>query len=425
MKLKIFQADKGDCLLVTSSDGRLMLVDGGMSSSYSEHVAPELAKLRSSGLAIDLVYVSHIDSDHIGGVLRLMDDLVQWRVHEFQTESGNVNHPKPKNPRPPEIKGIWHNAFHETLGENSGQVADMLAAAVKILSANVTERTASLTSACHGLVTSEFQAARLSRRIGLHQLNIPLNEQAGGKLIMVRPTPSATELGTMRLSVIAPFKEDLRKLRDQWNKWLVRNEKLLEEIERSSRADEKRLRENEMDRIFVPLFEKAAKLGERKRVTLPNLASVMVLVEELGKSVLLTGDGHADDILKGLEHLGKLQGGHIHVNVLKVQHHGSENNIHPEFCRAVTADRYIFCANGDDENPDLRVLETIIESRLTPEDRRPFELWFNSSSKVTSEQKNKSHMGEVEKLVKKASQESKGRLKCQFLTAGSSLELSV
>ena len=51
----------------------------------------------------------------------------------------------------------------------------------------------------------------------------------------------------------------------------------------------------------------AKKLGRRKKVTAPNLASLMFLVEEGGKTLLLTGDGHHEDILKGLQHHGKLE----------------------------------------------------------------------------------------------------------------------
>lgn len=425
MKLTIFQSDKGDCLSLTGSDGTMMLIDGGMDSSYSKHVAPELEKLHSSGRAIDLVYVSHIDEDHIAGVLRLMDDLVEWRVHEFQMESGNTHHPKPRNPRPPEIKGIWHNAFHEVIGENSGPVADMLAAVANTLSANVTASSASLTSACRGLVTSERHAVRLSRRIGQRQLNIPLNEQFGGKLILVRPNPSPIELGSMRLSVIGPFEEDLRVLRKEWNEWLADNTKFLQEIARRSRTDEERLLGNEMDRIFVPLFERAEELGKRGNVTAPNLASLMLYVEEPGKTVLLTGDGHADDILKGLAHIDKLRDGRIHVNVLKVQHHGSENNIHSAFCQAVTADHYVFCGNGEHDNPNLEVVKTIIDSRLKQENGLPFTFWFNSSSKVTLKPENKLHMEKVENLVEEAANGSAGRLKRRFLTNGPSIELSI
>ena len=60
----------------------------------------------------------------------------------------------------------------------------------------------------------------------------------------------------------------------------------------------------------------------------PNLASLMLLARRADKRVLLTGDGHAADILQGPGAPAKLDDdGRIHVDVLKVQHHGSEHNI--------------------------------------------------------------------------------------------------
>ena len=84
MRIRVFQADKGDCLLLTSSDGRNILVDGGLvstfgSDAYSPNVAPRLADLQKAGARLDLVCVSHIDQDHIGGVLRLLNDHFDWR----------------------------------------------------------------------------------------------------------------------------------------------------------------------------------------------------------------------------------------------------------------------------------------------------------------------------------------------------------
>src|SRR5215210_1929433 len=108
MKLTVFQSDKGDCLLLTGDDGRRMLVDGGMRPAYSEHVAPALGQLRDNGEKLDVVYVSHIDQDHISGVLQMMDDEVAWRIHDFQVSSGNTHKKAPDVPRPPKVKDIWH-----------------------------------------------------------------------------------------------------------------------------------------------------------------------------------------------------------------------------------------------------------------------------------------------------------------------------
>ncbi|MCH7611681.1 MAG: hypothetical protein IIB10_13475 [Chloroflexi bacterium] len=175
----------------------------------------------------------------------------------------------------------------------------------------------------------------------------------------------------------------------------------------------------------------AAELGDRNAVTTPNLASIMLLVEEAGKTVLLTGDGHADDILKGLEAHGKLDNaGRIHVDVLKVQHHGSEHNIHEDFCEAVTADHYVICANGSHRNPDLDVLQTIIDSRLgaaagDTNAGRPFKLWFNSSAKRAGTEKRTEHMEQVEKLVKDEATRNRWRIKHRFLTGGSKLTFEI
>jgi hypothetical protein len=53
--------------------------------------------------------------------------------------------------------------------------------------------------------------------------------------------------------------------------------------------------------------------------------------------------------------------GRLHVDVLKVPHHGSERNVSEQFFESVTADTYIISANGRDENPSLSTLKWIIE----------------------------------------------------------------
>jgi beta-lactamase superfamily II metal-dependent hydrolase len=421
MKLTVFQSDKGDCLLLTSADQKCILVDGGMSSSYTRHVAPSLSRLE----ALDLVYLSHIDQDHIAGILNLMDNVVAWRVHDMQLASGNTHHPKPKVPRPPEVRAIWHNAFHEQIGDNAGPVADMLAATSTALSAANTTAIKELAIAHQSLATSVAEAIRLSRRVGDRQLGIPLNQEFGGKLMFVKDGQPILELGSLTIHVIGPFEEDLRNLRRDWNDWLRKNRARLEDIRRKARKDEESLGLSEADRLVRSTISLAESLGRRKEVTPPNLASLMLFVEEEDKTLLLTGDGHADDILKGLETQGKLDGaGRIHVNALKVQHHGSEHNIHRDFCDRVTADHYVFCGNGEHKNPDPQVVELIVRSRLEGGDRRRFKLWFNSSEAATENHADKVHMRKVERLTRQLEKNSGGKLQSFFLT-GSKFTLTI
>ncbi len=194
MKLTVFQSDKGDCLLLEGNAGGRILVDGGMRDSYTAHVAPALGKLRAKKQTIDVVYVSHIDQDHISGVLQMMEDEVDWRIHDYQLKHGNPTHKPPASPRPPKVKHLWHNAFHEQLNKNVGEVSDMLAASAAILSGSEISEVKELASRQANLVTSISEAIQLSRRISPEQLGIKLNHPAGGKLIMVRDKPGAAEV---------------------------------------------------------------------------------------------------------------------------------------------------------------------------------------------------------------------------------------
>lgn len=427
MKITVLPSDKGDCLLITAKDGTTMLADGGMRGSYLKHVRPFLGERAAAGEdAIDLVYVSHIDQDHIAGVLQLMDDLVAWRVYEARKDDGWA---EPEFPRPPAPKAIWHNAFHEQVGRNAGPIESMLAASAASIANSASPRLRELATEYREIATSIPEAIRLSRRVSPEQLGIPLNEPFGGKLAMVREDAAPFGLGSMRVTIIGPFEDDLARLRTEWNAWLRDHREKLAELKRKAREDEELLGAS----ASAPLgLDADGGLGDRDAVTAPNLASLMLLLEEDGRRVVLTGDGHHREVARGLELAGVLpaDGGGGHVDVLKVQHHGSEHNIDRDFARRLTADHYVFCGNGKHENPDLCVLRALAESRVgpparrskNPEAGRPFTFWFSSGP--DSPGAARSHMGEVEALVEDYAQQSGGRLRFSF-PADDPLELSL
>src|SRR5690242_10387933 len=106
MTINIFQSGKGDAILLTGNKANI-LVDGGVTAAYTEFVSKALNGLQKKRIAIDLACVSHIDDDHIGGFLKMIEDLVDWRVFDFQKKSGNSRVKAPKSFRPAEIKEIW------------------------------------------------------------------------------------------------------------------------------------------------------------------------------------------------------------------------------------------------------------------------------------------------------------------------------
>ncbi|NQY67684.1 MAG: hypothetical protein HRT72_08170, partial [Flavobacteriales bacterium] len=146
--------------------------------------------------------------------------------------------------------------------------------------------------------------------------------------------------------------------------------------------------------------------------------------EEDGKKALFTGDGHCKDILEGLKQQKKLDShGRIHVNVLKIQHHGAEANIDLEFCKDVTADHYIFCGNGGHENPEIPVVDLVVNSRLGNTDERSgnaevgnrFKLWFSSSEANNHISDNKKHMKKLTDRVAHHASNSGGKMRYHFM----------
>jgi len=428
MKLTVFRSGKGDCLLLSGKDGTNILVDGGMSNAYRDFVRPTMGQLAQDDQLLDLVYVSHIDEDHISGILEMMEDAVAWKRFDFQRASGNQDFDQPDFPRPPFVKAMWHNAFSAQVEDNQGAIQDQLVMNARITSGwslfegEMRHKVMSMSESYRNLATSERQGIELTRR-ARHQLGIPLNPETDGRLIFLEEVPPVIGLGCMNLYVLGPFEEDLIKLRQEWNEWLNDNQDVVEEIEAEIEAD---LAEHEglrvMDegqRLASMLRPLTAALGDRSQVTPPNLASLMLLAEECGQKVLLTGDGHADDILKGLKKHHKLNNeDRLHVDVLKVQHHGSKNNITEDFCRRVTAPHYVFCGNGDHHNPHLDAVRLLVETRAAlqedhPQSGQPYTLWFNCNAQVASTQNRRDHMQDVEDLAREL-EEAHPDLTCRF-----------
>jgi len=404
--------------MLISDNQTHVFVDGGMTSSYKGHVAKAMGSIRNAGQELDLVCVSHIDQDHILGILQMLNDEMDWRVYDYQRSRNNRRARKPSRTRPPKIKEIWHNAFHEQISENTGRIEDMLAAYTQIfLNTDIAEEVRVGDEAL-----STKQAIQVSRRLQAKQLDIDLNAKFNGGLVMRKDPGNTYRVGRLRITVIGPTQKDLYRLRKEWNGWLEESSHVIRRIRETARED-KRSIGNDTIPWFGAMLELSRGIASRGGVTIPNLASIMFLVEFGRKSVLMTGDGHAKDILIGLEKVKKLnQNGSIHVNVLKIPHHGSTHNFTKNFYRKVTADHYVFCGNGANTNPEKEVVKSFIDSRvsngelraLTSQRGNRFKLWFNSSEDVASKSSYRKHMGELEDLVKREAR-SHNRISYKFM----------
>jgi len=424
LKLSVFQSGSGDCLVLSSEDDHHILVDGGFGGNYTGNVRDNLDGI--TGGKLDLVCVSHIDSDHISGILKMLDDEVEWRVFKNHENDppGTSNFPQPGFARPPTIEKFWYNGFKDIVDETT-DVEDILLFNSRAL--GFAEANLDLANDMRFLATSVKQGLQLQNRISPSQLGIPLNPESQGKPLIVDDPAARFDVGAMKITLLGPFKEDLVRLREDWNKYVKDNQDKILEVQKKAEEDQERLRlsEAEAARRFLSAYAQSQTRGD---VTPPNLASIVFLAEEGNQKVLMTGDGRDEEILKGLEKTGHIAAqGNLHVDILKIQHHGSINNVNRKFCKAIIADHYVICggSGGSHKNPDTDVLQFIIDSRAGsaanksthPKADDNFTIWFSSNTKDGGDSANE-HMKTVFDFVLPKAAASGGRFEVVIMGEG-------
>ena len=82
-KLKVTQALHGDCLILEhgfQDERYYLLIDGGPSNVYNNYLKEELVGMRDKGGKINLAVLSHVDDDHVNGLLDLLHELIQKKL---------------------------------------------------------------------------------------------------------------------------------------------------------------------------------------------------------------------------------------------------------------------------------------------------------------------------------------------------------
>lgn len=444
MKLTIYKASDGDCNLLSDAAGTThLLVDGGRAGAFEDHVASALEDLHAEGKSVRAVCVSHIDDDHISGVLKLIERKVAWVRHRFQIGDSDVPNPNP-NPdhaepnfgEPPDIGEIWHNGFREVASENAGPIEDQLAAVARLAFLSGDASAQELAESLDNLITGEKSAVRLQRKLKDEHLKIKHNPRENGKIILAGDSPDdAFDLGDhLSIRIVGPTNAQLVALREEWNTWLGANQDTLANLGNRALTIVRGALASSVAGLRDRLIDLSGELGDFGGVSAPNVASIVFLAEENNQGVLMTGDAVSQHVLEGVEAAGVVQPGEgLHVNILKVPHHGAAANTDRSFAKRVTADHYVFCSNGRHHNPDEKVLAAYIDSRLGAGDAlsdndeagNEFKLWLNYDPDVNAlTDSQKEHMDAVKEIVTTRAAGSGGRMTFEFIQ-GDSAEIDL
>jgi hypothetical protein len=390
--LDVLRAKKGDCLMLhygSETEPHLMVIDGGPSGVYKPQLKPRMERIRASRgledaepLPIDVVMVSHIDDDHIRGIIELTKGQLK------------------KNPGLRlRVDSLWHNAFEDLVTATPEELlrdfgkASFEASASRIPVFDQIQVSDEAERQAIDVLASISQGRQLRddrealQKTSQAQRQWRLNHKFRGKLILAQAAAEPVKLdGELKVTVAGPMQPELLELKQAQDEWL---------------------REHGAAKTKTA----AAMLAAFVDKSVPNLSSIVVFVELGGKSMLLTGDARGDKILNGLELARVLKpDGKRHVNILKVPHHGSENNMEPVFFRRLPADHYVFSGDGEHGNPARATFEMLLEARgadaeyeihltypVAAIDKARRDHWMKERTKATKRQKKNSSTGKQQK----------------------------
>ena len=344
--LDVRRAHKGDCLLLhigSKSDPGLVLIDGGPRDVYLPQLKPRLQKIKTSQepLLVDVLMVSHVDDDHIRGILDLTKEEIALN---------DARRPQLLN-----VQSFWHNSFDAIIDEDPKDLTAFFkeqfgeAAAsgsgelpqdkiVEVQDESSEDDPEVVASGLKVLASIE-QGFRL--RQDADRLEFARNPEFGGKLIMARKNANAIEIAHgLKFTVVGPMEPELQALHKKHIKWLV-------DLKKKGKSP-------------------PAALAAYVDKSVANLSSIVVLAELEGKRMLLTGDARGDKILKGLQAVGLLASGSnskLEIDLLKVPHHGSANNLDNDFFERIIAKHYVFSGNGEHGNPEREALQMLLNAR--------------------------------------------------------------
>lgn len=313
IRIEVLPARMGDCLLVECprADGTTwrLLVDGGPPDTWPLLEA-RLERLDPSDRRIDVVVVTHIDSDHIGG-------MVPFFTSRFARDVGDV----------------WFNG-RTHLGEPG---ADRHEADRSVLQGE------------------NVVAALLGRAHPGRVQPPPWNQAFGGGPVQTPAGPGLVEValpGGPEVTVLSPTPDRLTALRTSW-----------EAVLRAAR--------HSRDRDPVAAADRPGPLGDLETLaarrtpkdsSVPNGSSIALLLEHRGASVVLGADAYGGVLADSLSAVAAARGRPaLVVDAVKLPHHGSKNNVVTALVKAAPAAHYLVSTNGDVfHHPDDAALARVV-----------------------------------------------------------------
>lgn len=360
VKFQTFPVGSGDCitLLLKNGDKEMhIMVDCGL---YKPEVN-DYIKNEFHG-HIDYLIVTHIDNDHISGVIEMLKS----------TPNLTINH-------------IFYNCYQRTtddlqewdekMVENMKRVYGHLPVVVDMLEQKIKAET-SMTLAELILENENWKRAWRREYITEKSLAIDL-ENDMGRFIFLSPTKKALddldkEYRTLFWQTLYKQKKEDYKKEETIYESLMR----IMEQEDNEGFDEEPVSSKVLNEKTLKSYSDE-KLGN---LTPSNEASIAFIWEHEGHRILFMGDANPDQVVKKIGDVYKDTPKPVLFDAIKISHHGSAHSTSKELVSIADSERY-FVTGGANARPSYQALSRIIIAPL-PEDLSHREIRYNRENDI-------------------------------------------
>ena len=286
--INFLPAKYGDSIWIEYGDEaslKRILIDGGTGGTKA-HIREQLNSIPDNK-HLELIVVTHIDRDHIEGILSLLEE------KELGFSVGD----------------IWFNGWSHLPGNNPLEHFGAL------------------------------QGERLTTSIIKHQLS--WNEAFARKAVVVPDDgllPEITLEGGMKIIPLSPTVQNLKILREKWQEEVL-DANLIPGFGVVLPKDDN----IEVYGAQVPDVEALNKQAFLEDEAPANGSSIAFLAIYAGKSVLFAGDSFPSVILNSLN---RLLAGKAPLDLVKLSHHASAHNTSPELIEKLDCKRFAISTNG-------------------------------------------------------------------------------
>jgi beta-lactamase superfamily II metal-dependent hydrolase len=323
LAIEMLPANDGDCLWIEYGPKdlvRRILIDGGREATAAA-LRKRIEQIeKPEDRRFELLIVTHVDSDHIAGILKLLQD-------------------------PPEglfFKQAWFNAYPQL-------AAGML-----------------------GPKEGEFLAVHFDREEKLRPGF--WNGSFGGKAVEAPEDgdlPTFTFDGDLKVTVLAPGRRALLNLRKEWKK-VVQAFFTPGDVDAAAEALKrvKKYRPGFLGGIDVKCL---ANTDFEEDTSEANGSSIVTLLEYDGHRCLLAADTFPSTLTSAFARLPGNKGGRVNLSLVKSPHHSSMKNNSNQLYKMIDCPRYLISTNGDrHSHPHPAGVARILANK-----RGPADLYFN------------------------------------------------